>query len=288
MCQRVRRKLRRPTGILHSVQDFLSYYKFISGYELDSYPFSSAFFFSLFAILVFTTGDEIFPYPNDQVATTTFRPKSESEDDLTFLQGAARSLCRSGTLRFVSFAMHLISSMWRSLMLYPYPCPGDKGSSNLQMYMDAQAFFAALNILDQVESGSLVEAELSSEVQGSLAHVRKKANTSHKDHLTKLISVMEVRFNVTSNHAAVTNPVSFIIPTSFPHSRMFTAIPSEAAPAYFIQHEVFGDPCSWQGDCGHWLRYRGQQVHWYCTPGDAWHGDGCPSIVRWFRFRHCQ
>ena len=183
-------------------------------------------------------GDELFSYPNDQVASTTFRPKSEAEDDLTFLQGAARSLCRAGALLHVSFAVHLISSVGRLLMLYPYPCPGEKGSSNLQMYMDAQAFFAALNILDQVESGSLVEAELSSEVQGSLAHVRKKANTSHKDHLTKLISVMEVRFNSTFNHAAFTNLVSFIMPTSFPHSRMFTATPNEVAPAYFIRREV--------------------------------------------------
>ena len=102
-------------------------------------------------------------------------------------------------------------------MLYPYPCPGDKGSSNLQMYMDAQAFFAALNILDQVESGSLVEADLSSEVQGSLAHVRKKANTSHKDHLTKLISVMEVRFKLTFQSCCSYQPRFFY------HAHFFSA-----------------------------------------------------------------
>ena len=79
-------------------------------------------------------------------------------------------------------------------MFCSYPCSGEKCSSNLQMYMDAQAFFAALNILREVESGVLVETDLSSEVQGSLTHVRKKLNSSHKDHLTKLISVMEVRF----------------------------------------------------------------------------------------------
>ena len=171
---------------------------------------------------MFTPGDELFSYPNDQVASTTFRPKSEAEDDLTFLQGAARSLCRAGNLLYVSFAAQLISSGGRLLTFYPYPCPGEKGSSNLQMYMDAQAFFAALNILDQVESGSLVEADLSGEVQGSLAHVRKKANTSHKDHLTKLISVMEVRFNISicrvpsPSHICACLYIYIKIPTVYP------------------------------------------------------------------------
>ena len=94
------------------------------------------------------------------------------------------------------------------------------------MYMDAQAFFAALNILREVESGVLVEADLSSEVQGSLTHVRKKLNSSHKDHLTKLISVMEVRFILVFQQAVCSNPVAYFINTTLPHSRFFPAIPN--------------------------------------------------------------
>ena len=49
------------------------------------------------------------------------------------------------------------------------------------MYMDAQAFFAALNILREVESGVLVEADLSSEVQGCLQNRNLNSDVLHSN-----------------------------------------------------------------------------------------------------------